>query len=114
VLDGAAEKPDGGDRFLVGEDLDVGQTGGVVDRDVDVFPADDIADPALGVDALAGVVPALAVGDPLASAALDPSELLDVDVDQLPGTSSFIALSGLQAEPAELAHTDPGEDPGHG
>ena len=75
----------------------------VIDADVHVLPADDFADSALGVGALAGVVPALAVGDPLASAALDPSELLDVDVDQLARASSLVPLRGLQAEPAELA-----------
>ena len=38
----------------------------------------------------------------LASAALDPTELLHVDVDQLPRTPAFIALRGLWAESAEM------------
>src|SRR4051812_24880483 len=43
-------------------------------------------------------------------AALDAAEFLDVDVDQLAGAFALIALRWLQAEPAELAHPDPGQD----
>jgi hypothetical protein len=46
---------------------------------------------------------------PLSNAA----ELLDVDVDQLTGALALVALSGLEPEPAELAHSDPGQDAGH-
>jgi hypothetical protein len=41
---------------------------------------------------------------------VDASELLDVDVDELAGSSALVALRGLQAEPAELAHPDPRQD----
>ena len=40
VRDRAAQEPDRGGGLLVGEDLDVGQAGGVVDRDVHELPAD--------------------------------------------------------------------------
>jgi hypothetical protein len=48
--------------------------------------------------------------DAVARATLDAPELLDVDVDQLSGTLTLIALRRLQAQPAELAHPDPRED----
>ncbi len=54
-----------------------------------------------------------AARDSLARAALDPAELFDVDVDELAGPSPLIALRGLLAEPAQLAHRDPGEDSRH-
>ena len=41
---------------------------------------------------------------------MDPAELLDVDVDQLAGPLALVALGGLEAEPAELAHPDPRQD----
>ena len=37
--DRSFEEPDGGDGAFVGEDLDVGEAGGVIDADVDGFPA---------------------------------------------------------------------------
>jgi hypothetical protein len=37
--DGAAQEVDSGARALVGEDLDVGQAGAVIDGDVDELPA---------------------------------------------------------------------------
>jgi hypothetical protein len=40
VGDCPAEEPDAGGAFLVVEDLDVGEAGGVVDGDVAVLPAD--------------------------------------------------------------------------
>jgi hypothetical protein len=42
------------------------------------------------------------------------TELLDVDVDQLTRPAPFVALCGLQADAAELAHPNPGQDPRHG
>ena len=69
-----------------GENLDVGQASGDVDRDVHVLPADDLAPRTLGVGARAGVAPA-SRGDAMPSAVLDAPELLDVDVDQLARTS---------------------------
>jgi hypothetical protein len=50
VGDGALEEADRSDRLFVGENLDVRQAGGVVDRDVNVLPADCLAfDPAASV-----------------------------------------------------------------
>src|SRR4051812_13410572 len=57
------------------------------------------------------VVLAHPVTDALAGTALDASELLDIDVDQLAWPGSLVALGGLQAQPAELAHPDRGQDP---
>jgi hypothetical protein len=51
--------------------------------------------------------------DALAGAALDASELFDVDVNQLTRPSALVALRGLQAEPAEPAHPDPRQDARH-
>src|ERR1700728_2754466 len=49
VLDGSAQEADGGDGFLVGEDFDVGQAGCIIDRDVNVLPADLQATDTCGV-----------------------------------------------------------------
>src|SRR4051812_12034418 len=111
VLDGAAQEPDGGDGLLVSENFDVGQTGRVVDSDVHVLPARLILALAgsigLGRRTLEATVAMHAVAGP----AVDAAELLDVDVNQLAGPGSLVAHRGLQAEPAELAHPDSGEDP---
>ena len=75
VRDGAMKESDGGDRFLVGEDLDVGQAGGVVDRDVDVLPADELATDAFGVGAGASgfSLPGFA-GEAVSRAVVDATE----------------------------------------
>jgi len=49
--DGPAQEARSGGRFLVGEDFGVGEACGVVDRDVDGFPAADVAPAAFGVGA---------------------------------------------------------------
>src|ERR1700740_1716740 len=48
--------------------------------------------------------------DALAGAALDASQLLDVDVDQLAGALALVAPGGLETQASELAHPDPGKD----
>src|SRR5438874_1058249 len=53
-------------------------------------------------------------GDPVASTVLDPSQLLDVDMDQLAWSLSLVSLSRLETQPSELAHPQPGEDSRHG
>src|SRR6516164_5609161 len=73
VGDCALEEADRSDRFFIGENLDVRQAGGVVDRDVNVLPANCLASDAGGV-CLSGVVVLVAV-DAMPSAALDPPEL---------------------------------------
>src|SRR5436305_3318056 len=111
VRDGTTKESDSGGGLLVGENFDVGQAGCVVDRDVHVLPADGLAANAGGIDSLWGVAQtACAVDDALPSAAVDPSELLDVDVQQLAGTRALVALRGLQPDPAELPDPAPGED----
>ena len=47
-------------------------------------------------------------------AALDPAELLDVDVDQLAGPLALVAAGGLEPKQAQPPQPDPGEDPGDG
>ena len=41
----------------------------------------------------------------------DAAEFLDVDVDELARPFALVALGGLEAETAQLAHPDPGQDP---
>jgi hypothetical protein len=72
VRDRAAQEADRCSGLFVIEHLDVDEPGRVIDRDVHVLPADPAAPPpAVAVDAMAR--PA------------DPTELLDVDVDELVG-----------------------------
>src|SRR5262245_19079443 len=73
--DCTAKEADCGRCFLVAEDLGVGETAVVVDRDVDELP------PFL---ALVAAVMASA-GDPVPGP-VDPAELLDVDVEELART----------------------------
>jgi len=79
---------DCGDGFLVFEDFDVGEAGGVVDGDVNELPALLVG---FAVIALGG--PTGGPGDPVAGPG-DLAELLDVDVDQLAGPGALIALRG--------------------
>jgi len=65
------------------EHLGVGEAAVVVDGDVDVFPADASAALPGGVCVGRLVVRVDAVAPALADAALDPAELLDVDMEQL-------------------------------
>jgi hypothetical protein len=74
----------------------VGEPGGVIDRDVDVLPADRVATYALKVGAAVAVVPA--AGDAMPGTGSDPAELLDVDVDQLARTGALVAAT-LRLEP---------------
>src|SRR3954447_13172422 len=92
--DRALEEPDRGRGLLVGEDFDVGQPGGVVDADVHVLPADLALALAGGVGC--GRVAAALAGHPVPGAALDPAELLDVDVQQLAGVTALIAVRRLR------------------
>src|SRR3954447_5661483 len=78
-LDGDAEAGEPGKRpleeghgallALVGQDLGVGEPGGVVDADVEELPAD-------------AARPAGAVAGDAVAEALDPAELLDVEVEE--------------------------------
>ena len=105
------EGRDDGGRFLVAENLGVGQASAVVDRDVCVLSADRLSSDT----GCAGVARVVAVSQPipdtLAGTALDLAELRDVDIDQLSSASTLVAPCWLETEPAELAHPDPRRDP---
>ena len=101
VGDRSSEEADSGDRTLIGEHLDVGKSGCIVDADVHVFPSD-----------ASRLAPA-AAGDTVASA-IDPGQLLDVDMQQLARASTLVAVRWLRTlERRELAQTDAGEDRRH-
>jgi hypothetical protein len=102
VGDRAAQEADRGRGFLVLEHLDVGEPRGVVDRDVNVLPADPAAPTApVAVHAVPG--PA------------DPAELLDVDVDELARPRLLVPVRRLERlQPPQLAEPDSGQDPRHG
>src|SRR3970282_2060145 len=74
------EEGDGAPFLLVGHDLGEGDARGVVDADMDKFPADAAA------VALAGAIAGDAVAAPVEAA-----ELLDVDVDHLAGRFALVA-----------------------
>ena len=100
--DGALEEGDGTFLALVGQDLGVGKAGGIVDADMQEVPADAAA--ALGPVA----------GDAVADA-VDPAELLDVEVDQLAGPCPLVAedlrLGVERLEPTEAVAA---QDQAHG
>jgi len=81
--DGSTEEADDRGRALVGEDFGIGEAAVVVDADVDVLPADGVADDPVAVGAARVVVLIGATADAFAGAAADAAELLDVDVDEL-------------------------------
>src|SRR4249919_2739686 len=97
--DGAAEESDRSCRFLVGEHLGVSEAAVVVDCDVDVLPADGVADPAGGVGALWVVGRAAVTADSLACTTYDAAELLNVDVDELARPRALIGDRLLKADP---------------
>ena len=106
---GSAQKRDRGGGFLVGENLGVDQPGRVVDRDVHAFPARRSATNPSPVFEPGGVM--TATGDAMPGAALDPPELLDIDMDQLAWSRALIPLRRLQTKPSQLAQPDPLQDP---
>ena len=109
-----AQEADRGLGLLVRQDLGVGKSSGVVDRDVDELPAGK-PDLALtgNADASASLAGEAAVTHALARD-LDPPELLDVDVNQLTGALFLVAPGGLEAQSAEPAHPEPRKDRGDG
>ena len=73
--------------LLVGQDFGVGKPGGVVDGDVESFPAETLATrPTI---ALAFAIAGDAVTD-----AVDPAKLLGIDMDQLAGPVALVADDG--------------------
>jgi hypothetical protein len=100
--DRASEEGRGGWGPFVRQDLGVGHAGGVVDSDMDELPAD--ASDSCGAVSV----------DTMADAA-DTAQLLDVDVDQLPGMLSLVSddrFFGFEA--AEPREAGAGQDASHG
>src|SRR6266516_6262888 len=111
----ALQEADRGRRPLVDKYLRAGEPAVVVDADVDVLVADVVAALALQVG-VGGVMPppALASEGSLTGAALDPTEPLDVDVQELARPRALVAARPLEPQPAQLAEALAGEDPGNG
>src|ERR1019366_8539356 len=109
--DSTSEKADHGPPALIWEDLGIGQASAVVNRDVYALPACGLTPDAKGVLASWPFATGGRPGDPAAGAALDPSQPLDVDVDQLTRPLALVADRWLKAEASELAHSDPVQDP---
>jgi len=101
--DGAVEEADRRPCLLVGQYLGVGETAVVVDRHVHVLPADRLALDAGGVEPSAVRVALDASGHALAGAALDPAQLLDVEMDELARARALVAKRLLEPEPAQAA-----------
>src|ERR1700749_121829 len=76
----ATGKSDGAVGFFAGQDFAVGQAAGIIDGDVEIFPA------GAALVALAGAIAGDAVTD-----TIDAAEFLDVDVDQFAGFLTLIA-----------------------
>src|ERR1039458_9895701 len=112
--DSTSEKADDGASALIGQDFGVGQAGAVIDSDVHALPACGLAPDAKGVLASWPQAPGGRSGEPGAGAAVDPSQPLDVDVDQLTRPLALVADRWLKAEASELAHSDPVQDPRDG
>src|SRR5215204_3897144 len=70
---------------------------------VDVLPANGVAAAPIAIGEAAHVVVA-AAADALASAALVPAELLDVDMHELARATALVADGLLETDPAEPAH----------
>ena len=112
--DRTSEKTDDRAPALIGQDLGVGQAGAVIDGDVDALPARGLAPDSEWVLASWPQAAGGRSGDRGAGAVLDPSQALDVDVDQLAGSLALLAHRGLEAEASELAHPDSRQDPRDG
>ena len=99
------QETDGGGGLLVVEDFDVGQAGGVVDADVHVLPADELSVAAGRVTSARAALQRSIAVDAVSGAAFgDPSELFDIDVQQLAGVAALVAVRWLgRLQPAALA-----------
>ena len=96
--DGALEEGHGTFLALVGEDLGVGEARGVVDADMQEVPAD------------AALLAAPVAGDAVADA-IDPAQLLDVDVNELARLVALVADDlGLGVEGREPSEATPAQD----
>ena len=95
-----------GGATLVGQDLGVGEPGGVVDGDVNKLPAGHAT--LLAVDGCLMPARALAGDAVTGTARTDAAELLDVEVHELTGPPALVAVGRLgRLEPGALAEPDP-------
>ena len=99
---GLAQEAAGGSSFFIREQGGEGDTGMVIDGDIEKLPA-GAAGFILGIagEAMAGLV--------------DAGQLLDVDVQQVAGSGQFVAHDG-QGRPQhpDLVQLEPGQDTAHG
>src|SRR3954452_16940130 len=94
--DRALEEADRCRRLLVGEDLDVGEPGEIVDRNVNAFPASHPAPDTSRVGQPRIAMRGRPSDDPFPRPALDAAKLLDVDVDELAGSRTLVAVDRLR------------------
>src|SRR5712691_2935723 len=99
---GAPEKPHARDALLIGQDLDVGQPGGIIDGHVHELPAD-------------AAHPAAAIARDAVPDAPDPAELLDVDMYEAAGAAVLVPHHGRgRLEAAQPRQPQPAQIPGDG
>ncbi len=118
-LGGSGQEPGAGRTALVCQDLGIGEPGVVVDCGMHVVEP-DAAVPTMP----AGVVAARLAAAPPATTVRDPAKLLDVNMDQVAGSGSFIAQSaspggadlgpGDGVELEQFRQAGAGDDPGRG
>jgi hypothetical protein len=99
---GGVEEGDGALRGFIGEELGESQTGMIIDGDVEELPAG------------AGDMIALAVAGDTMAGADDAGELLDVEVDEFPWMSTFIATNGWRRFQRTQARRVPAQAAGDG
>jgi hypothetical protein len=99
--DGTPEEAGGAGGSLIGKDLRVRHSSGVVDGDMDEFPADtSCLDRMVSVDTMTD--------------AADPTQLLDVHVDQFTRPIFLVSEDGLFGlEAAQAREAVPSQDAGH-
>jgi hypothetical protein len=110
--DCATQEGDDCYRLLVGQDFGVGEAAVVVDGDVDVLVA-DCASHAAGFVGVGGVVVLSPAADAPACAALDPAELVDVDVDELGRPAALVTHGLLEPEQPQPPDAFTSQDPRH-
>src|SRR4051812_2157463 len=100
----ADEEVGGSERLLVREHFGVGEPAVVVDCDVDELPSDRAVSATVRITATRPVTPWRPAADAFAGTALDSSELLDVDMNQLARAALLVANGWLETEPSESSN----------
>jgi hypothetical protein len=98
----ADEEAGSSDCFLVWEHFGVGEAAVVVNGDVDELPSDRAVFTPVGFKPGGPVAARCPATYAFACATLDPSELLDVDVDELPGPAPLVADGWLETDPSRV------------